>query len=319
MIIFFYGTDGYRLKQATEQLTEEYRQKNPSGMSLARFDLAEVGQIQKLDDSVSSASFFEAKKLLVAKNAFNEAEKFAELVRNRKVSGDKETALIIVENNTEAVLVKKSKKLWGLAVAKPNIVKNIEPLSGGKLEKWADEKIKDLGLKIQPTALKKLLSFIGPDQERLNNEIDKLSAYYAQSAKAITENEVEALVYREINPSHFALTDSLANKNRSQAIVLLDQYLSRGEDPFALLGLLVYQFRNLLRIKSLVKEVVPYDQLAKLTGLHPFVVKKTYEQAKKFEMNELKTIYGRLSALDVNSKNGLTDLPVSLFALFAEI
>lgn len=319
MIIFFYGTDGYRLKQATGQLVREYQKKNPSGMSLARFDLAEAGQIQKLDDNISSASFFEAKKLLVAKNAFNEAEKFAELVKNRKVSDDKETVLIIVENNTEAVLVKRSKKLWNLAVAKPNIVKNIEPLSGGKLEKWADEKIKDLGLKIQPTALKKLLLFVGPNQERLNNELEKLSAYSVGSGKAINENEMEDLVYQEVNPNNFALTDSLANKNRSQAIVLLDQYLSRGEDPFALLGLLVYQFRNLLKIKSLVKEATPYGQLAKLTGLHPFVAKKTYEQAKKFEMNELKATYGRLSALDINSKSGLTDLPVSLFAFFAEI
>lgn len=319
MIIFLYGTDNFRVRQAVKQLTADFRKKSP-GVNPETFDLTEAGQMQKLEDNLKNSSLFESKKLLVAKNIFSESEKLAEIIKSRKIPEDKQTILIAVENNNQAALNKKSKKLWNLLTDKPVVSKSLEPLLGGQLEKWTLEKVESSGLKIRAPALRKLLSFAVSNQERLANEIKKLAAFKAsQNDAEIYERDVEKLVYAEDKLNNFALIDALASRNRSRAIALLDRHLSAGEDPYALLGLLVYQFRNLLRIKSLVKEAVPFGQLAKLTGLHPFVVKKTYEQAKNFELSELKKIYSQLHSFDTDLKNGQIDPTLAMFKLVSAL
>ena len=119
--------------------------------------------------------------------------------------------------------------------------------------------------------------------------------------------------------NNFALTDAIANKEKIKALALLEQRLSEGEDPQAILGLIAYQFRVLLKIKSLIKKAVPYGSLAKLANLHPFVAKKAYESAKKFEMEDLKKIYLKLCLADVNSKNGIISLPDFLYNFLVKI
>jgi DNA polymerase III delta subunit len=83
--------------------------------------------------------------------------------------------------------------------------------------------------------------------------------------------------------------------------------------------MIVYQFRNLLRVKSLTNPtaggVVPYAEIIKKTGLNPYVVKKTYEQCKKYELAELKNIFSGLAALDIETKSGRLDLGDGLYQL----
>ena len=125
---------------------------------------------------------------------------------------------------------------------------------------------------------------------------------------------------KTVNPkNNFALTDAIANKEKIKALALLDQRLSEGEDPQAILALMVYQFRILLKIKSLVKKAVPFANLAKLANLHPFVAKKTHENVKKFEIEELKKALSGLSAMDVLSKEGSLDISTALFQFVISI
>ena len=77
--------------------------------------------------------------------------------------------------------------------------------------------------------------------------------------------------------------------------------------------MLVYQFRNLLRVKDLAKNAVPYAEIIKKTGLNPYVVKKTYEQCKKYELDELKNEVAELSRLDLAAKNGEIDMTGGLY------
>ena len=110
------------------------------------------------------------------------------------------------------------------------------------------------------------------------------------------------------------MTDAIANKEKIKALALLDQRLSEGEDPQAILGLVAYQFRVLLKIKSLVKKAVPYGSLARLANLHPFVIRKNYENVRRFELEDLKRIYRELCDADINTKNGTLNLSDFLFS-----
>lgn len=139
-------------------------------------------------------------------------------------------------------------------------------------------------------------------------------------SKKSVENKEVASSKSPVLPtvSNFNLTDAIASKNRQKAILVLDKLLSQGEDPNSILALIVFQFRALLRVKSLVKQAVPLANMISLTKLHPFVVTKAHSQSKNFELEELKKIYGQLSFLDISSKKGRVNLTDAIFELILQ-
>ena len=64
------------------------------------------------------------------------------------------------------------------------------------------------------------------------------------------------------------------------------------------------EFRNLLIIKELIETRKTYDAILRKSGLHPFVVRKTYFQSKKFTFEELKKIYHEIFQADLDIKTG---------------
>ena len=111
----------------------------------------------------------------------------------------------------------------------------------------------------------------------------------------------------------------MARRDKRTAFKLLHQHLERRDDEIYLLSMFIYQFRNLLKIKDLVEKGVPFYQLVKRTGLHPFVIKKSWEQIKKFSLKELKKIYQKLLFLDLEIKIGRIEPETALDVFLMEI
>jgi len=357
MIVFLYGRDSYRLKQNLEKIIAEYRTKY-SGIGLAILDpdagnqgagpsgVGVFNTAQKLEDLVKTVSFFDEKRLIVLKNAFSAGKEIANLIKKWELGVDKQRVLVFTEDAGRDELLKKDRELFNLLSARPNIVKSFEPLEGKRLENWAKEKIESLGGKIEPEALKKLISFIAAPRAkseapnpkciwRLDREINKLINYIGvlnkpsydglfntklavkrgSSAKSrlISVADVDLLVGPEVNLNIFKVIDAIADKNRPRAAALLYNHLEAGVDPYYIFSMIVYQFRNLLRVKALVKNAVPYAGIIKKTGLNPYVVKKTFEQCKKFDLDELKRLFAALAQIEINGKSGSIDITEGLY------
>ncbi len=333
MIIFLYGRDSYRLKQNLDKITAEYRKKN-SGMSFAILDpdaggrgsdpsgVGVSGMVRKLNDLIKTVSFFGEKRLIVLKNAFLAGGEIADLITNWKLDTDKERILVFTENLEEKELAKKDKKLFNLLSAKSNIAKPFEPLEERQLENWAKKEIEASGGKIEPAALRRLISYTANPASRdklsdptavwrLKQEMDKLVNY--KSAGVINISDVELLVGPNVNLNIFEVIDAVASKNKYRALTMLYNHLESGADPYYIFSMVIFQFRNLLRIKTLIKNAVPYANIVKKTGLNPYVIKKTYEQCKKFDPDELKRAFATLAQTEISAKSGTTDMAEGLY------
>ncbi len=97
------------------------------------------------------------------------------------------------------------------------------------------------------------------------------------------------------------MVDALGSKDKKKAINLFKKHLEKGEDLHYLLSMFVYQFRNLIKVRSGGK-----------LDLHPFVIKKTQYQARNFSVDELKKIYHELLMIDFNTKMGKRDIKTAL-------
>ncbi|MBU2564094.1 DNA polymerase III subunit delta [Patescibacteria group bacterium] len=284
MITFLYGLDIYRSRQELRRLIQE-KKSNSDYLDFIRIDINDKGIdfFEEISKSINSISMFDNNKLIVIENIFSfdkEAqEEFIEKLKNF----DKD---LIVWDEKPDLRTKLFKFL------EPNS-KKFDLLKGSELRNW----IKDYSKDIESSAIDLLIEYVGSDLWRMSNEIDKLLNY----TKKIEKKDVELLVKPEFDLNIFNMVDALGDKDKKKAISLFKKHLDKGEDPFYLLSMFIYQFRNLIKVRSGGK-----------LDLHPFVIKKTQHQARNFDVDELKKIYHSLLIIDFDSKIGKTDIKTAL-------
>ncbi|MBU2036852.1 DNA polymerase III subunit delta, partial [Patescibacteria group bacterium] len=68
-----------------------------------------------------------------------------------------------------------------------------------------------------------------------------------------------------------------------------------------------------------IERGVQFHSLAKTVKLHPYVLRKSFEQGKGFTFPALKKIYERLLELDIAIKSGRIEPQVALDLVVGEI
>jgi DNA polymerase-3 subunit delta len=197
---------------------------------------------------------------------------------------------------------------------------NFEKLTGLKLNQWILSEIKKSSpeSQISKEALEKLIAYIGNDTALIKQELEKLISF---SGKAMIESgTIDLLTKANLDNNIFETIEALSANKKKKALELFHRHLDKGDDPFYLFSMFVYQFRILLRIASLLENGIFSEfEIAKLTKLHPYVVKKSLTQARNFGEQKLITIYKKLGALDAKIKTGQADIKLSLDKFIVEL
>src|SRR3989344_5910124 len=276
MLIFLYGPDSYRLKQAKDGIIQRYKAKYPSGLNFFVLDISVSSSLDTLEDAIKSLSFFGEHKLIVLRNIFSkktQAEAILKQIHNYNIMSVKDLTLLVAEDSQGKDLAIKNPELFKLLSSRDSLVKNIEPLQGKELGEWIRQEFSYRNCVVDSTAINKLVSIAGNDTWRLSNEIQKLSGY--KNIEKITGTDVDALVIKNIDMNIFNLIDAIAQKNQSNALKLLYQEIKTGQDPYYILTMIVHQFRYILIAKDLHKQGYSEGEISRKTKLHPFVVKKS--------------------------------------------
>ena len=177
-------------------------------------------------------------------------------------------------------------------------------------------------VKINPDALELMIRLVGSDLWEMANEINKLSNYKAEgrsSAGIIKKEDVELLIRPSIENDIFRTIEAMASKDKRLALSLLHKHIENGDNALYLLSMIVYQFRNLLIIKELQDKREPYALISKKSGLHPFVVQKSYYLCNQFSIEKLKKIYQKIFQVDSDIKTGKIEAETALDLLLSEI
>jgi len=304
MIIFLYGPDTYRSRQKLNAIIKRYRSIHKSGLALTRvtqenFDFDEFRQVLK------TVSMFNEKKLIILEDLLGatRSQISTELLKLdfNKLKTDENIIVVFWEREPDK---KNNLFKWFKANAQCQEFKlaDVRELRG-----WVKNKIKNKKAKIKNEAIEKLVFYVGSDLWRMSNEIEKLITFKPE--EEITSQDVELLVSSQIDLNIFETIDALARGVRAKALELLSEHLGRGTDPSYLFSMILWQFRNLIKVSSSTKG----------TGLHPFVVKKSTFLARRFTQGKLKNIYEYLLDIDLAIKTGRIEPRVALDLLVMEI
>jgi len=326
MIIFIYGEDTYRARQKLNEIVEHYKSVHKSGLNLRFLDCEEQNiSIEDLKEKIRQATMFKEKKLVIITNLFSDAGLKEKFSKDLKEFLDYSDILMVFEEN-----VKKTDPLFKKLI-KTAKCQEFKVLEGQNLRNWLKKEVERNKGSIDSVALETLVDYVGNDLWQLVNEMQKLLNYKKNPDgntiedsrqgrnKTITSQDVKLLVKPKIETDIFKTIDAIGQKDKKQALNLLYKHLENGDSPLYLLSMVSYQFRNLLVVKELIEKAKPYSLIVKKSGLHPFVVKKSYLQSGKFTLPDLKKIYQKIFQVDLDIKTGKIEPEAGLEMLVAGI
>ncbi|MDP2864222.1 MAG: DNA polymerase III subunit delta [bacterium] len=315
MVIFLYGPDTYRSRQKLNEIIANYKKIHKSGLNLKYFDFKK-DSYQEFKDEFQTISMFQEKKLVVLENTFSNAEFKRKFLENSKKFIDSKNIILFYEENEFS----KNDALFNF-LKKQAKVQEFELLAGQKLKNWVKKEFEKYQCQISDMALGKLIEFTANDLWQITNEIKKLVSY--KGKQKVGEEDVELLVRPKIEADIFKTIDAISSRNKKQALILIHKHLEKGDSPLYLLSMINFQFRNLLLVKSCESKGELYINdmriLSKKLKLHPYVIRKSIQQARRFTIDELKKIYQKIFEVDLNIKTGKIDPQTALDLLITGV
>ena len=328
-IHLFFGADDFTMREEInkekEKFSKEFGELNIIDLDFENNVSDEREKMSALKNALLADSLFGSDKLIVLRNFLDGREK-------KEMAEDNGAEKIILEylsHPSQSVNLyflqkgspDKRKKIYKrlLELRKNNLaeIKEFIVPSGFRLNKWIENRVNLLGGKITSQAVESLILTLGKglgqkgkggqmeevyDLWQVNNEVNKLVNF--KNGIEITAEDVNLLVKAKIDLNIFKLIDAIGNRNKKRAINLLCGQMENQANEIYLLTMFVYQFRNLLKIKDLLERGKSVQEISSSAKMHPFVVRKSIEQCRKFSLIELKKIYRKLLDAEIAIKSG---------------
>lgn len=314
MIIFLYGSDTYRLKQKLRNILENLKETSFEGVDFRYFNFSKnqaannLLSFKNFQEEIKNISLFGQKRIILLNNFFDLPNYKGEfLERIEKLLGEKDILIFVQEGE-----IPEGNELFRFLKEKAR-VEEFRELKGLKLKNWLKKEFIKYKTIIKNEALEELINYTEGDMWRLSNEIKKLVNYKA--GQEITLEDVRSQIQPGVELDIFKTVDAIAQKDKREALKLLHLHLGEGDSPRYLFSMITFQFRNILIIRDLIERGEPFSKILRETSLHPLVIKKSYSQAWRFSLKELKKIYQKLFQLDFQIKIGKIE-PETALELF---
>lgn len=317
-IYFLYGNDEFAISRKLKDFASDFTDPTSADMNTARLDARSMSE-NDFNNAVNAMPFLATRRLVLLANPsakYNNPslrKKFFEYIEKMQDT----TRLVMFES----VEPRDAEKHWLVKWAEKNeklirtqsfMLPRLKDMTG-----WIINETKNQNGKIEPRAAEMLKDMVGVDTRQAGMEIAKLLAY-VNWARPITGSDVEAVCIVTSQQSVFDFVDALANGNGKSAQHLLHRLLE-NEDAFSLWGMVVRQFRLLIQAREILDGRGNKDDVARALGVHPFVAEKTTQQAARFSIESLESIYRRLLNIDEGVKTSQVTLDLALDTLVVEL
>src|SRR3954468_3975341 len=217
-----------------------------------------------------------------------------------------ERELASIPEGTVVVLIARGKPL-------ARLVKVVEKAGGEHREysapkpwqmpKWAAERAREEGLNLDQEAAKALVAVVGPRQQRLTREIERL-AILAHPRTQLSAEEVGRLAAGEASQQVYDLADALVAGDVVASLGLAEQLTGAGDPPSKLAWPVVRRLRDVHRAAELLDAGVPEAKVAGAMKMPPWAAKRTVAQAKKADREALARALCAFADLEIELRGG---------------
>lgn len=176
-------------------------------------------------------------------------------------------------------------------------------LKGHDLMNWIRQRIVSSGATIKEPAVRLLADYVGGDLWAMNGEVEKLILYCRN--QEINEDVIRLLISRSRETNIFDIVDAVLEGNTGRALFGIQKQLDEGGSISYIITMLARQIRLILSMKEIIRLRIPRTEWGSRLGLSAaFALRRTEEQAKKYNLEELTSMYRNLLETDLNIKRG---------------
>lgn len=184
-------------------------------------------------------------------------------------------------------------------------------LSNELCQKFVDDRLKQNNMQITDAAKTTLVELCVNNLGKICTELEKL-VFMCLDKGTIEEDDVKTSVKSDLEYKIYELSDLLLDKNIDRAMLIVQDMITKKEEPTAILSLLTSNFRRLYFAK-----ITPDDNatLAKQLGVKEYAMKIAKDKTNKVGAVALKQINEMLLETDYAIKSG--EMPADLALNFA--
>jgi DNA polymerase-3 subunit delta len=325
------GQDDYSISLALERIKAETGEG--SALDAGITSLESQVSIEEFRTACETMPFMTGKRLVVVNGLLGRFESQGKSRRSGRNSGaarpdskqeeiqafstcmtgmPETTVLVLVEgvlSSANPLL----KEISGKATHKPF------PLPrDAKLREWIQKQVKEEGGSISTGAVQLLARLVGSNLWVMASEVTKLVLY--TGGREITEDDVQAVVGYNQQATVFNMVDAILEFKSNRAEQLLQLLFRSGVAPVYLLFMLSRQVQLIIRAKELTRKRHTNIEIQSRLGMSSeWVLKKTMEQASRYSLPRLKSIYKELLDTDISIKTGKLDAELALNILVADL
>ena len=292
MVRVITGPNEFMAKQAYKNAVDEFVRQN-GDLALERIDCSE-SDINSVIAAVSNLPFLAPQKMVVLKN----------LSENKELAEQTEKIISRVSEGNEVLIFDLNidkRTAYYKALQKNANLEEYKELDERALANWLQTYVKDNGGEISYADAVYLIGRVGQNQLRLAGEIDKLVIYESK----VNKQNIDLLTEPTPQSKIFDLMDAAFAGNTKNALQIYDEQRKLKVEPQQIIGMLAWQLNAIALVKYAGDRT--NQQIAKDSGLNPYVIQKSRALAAKLTLVKLKKLISELVAIDVASKTSTID------------
>jgi DNA polymerase-3 subunit delta len=215
-------------------------------------------------------------------------------------------ALATMPPDTVLVLLVRGKPLKALVKAAEAAGGEVREHAAPKpweMARWVVARAAEHGLRLDAEAAKALLATVGPGQQRLARELEKLTIALHPATTA-TYEDVERIAAGDTQPKVYDLADAVVTGDRVGAMALAEDLAAQEERPSRLVYPIAGRLREVHRASELLDSGVGERDLAGALGGPPWRAKKIAALARKADRENLRRTLCRFADLELALRGG---------------
>ena len=309
LIYLFTGTSEIFIKNRMNRIIQSF---NKYEYTIIKYDMETTSLSTVLSDAIT-VPFLEELKIIILKNpkfltksATSTKDEIKAMLKYLKSPCDS-TLLIIDATNT---VINQSNEIYKMLKNVARIIDYPDP-EEIELKGWIVRSFDANGIDIKDDALTLLLEYIGDDQARLSQEIDKLSSYVGKGG-TIRKEDIKLLVPKNINNEIYLLIKAIINHDLALTNQIYDNLITHTKDSLTIFSLISNKFKELLSTYRLLKYGYSQSDIAKFYNVSTGKAYYIVQEARAFKLSDLEFYIDKLAELDYQIKSGKLDKTIGL-------
>ncbi len=303
------GVEEYIKQQALELLRKALL---PGGLEALNETVLENPPLAVLRSAAETLPFMADKRLvLVRECSLLRPSRKSEESEEETAEDDQTKAFCDYMSNLPAttcvVFYEKGKadarrKLYA-AIKKSGAIAAFDTLDNEELNRWIMQTMRTLGKEISSAAASTLAFTVGRDAALLKGEMEKLAAHTGERGQ-VTAEDIQAVATRSLEASVFDMVDALVEGRTPKAFSLFENMLHTGGNRFAILAMILRQYRILFHYKTLRESNTSPADIKSRLGIPPFAVDRAAKQASAYTLQQLKEAMALCVDTEFSVKSG---------------